>query len=74
MIRYRFIILSPGLKPLRTFPNSKAISAFLRDATKTATSKSKHTMTWSLTTPARGRKQPFPPGSGSSNATTCFTS
>ena len=31
MIRYRFIILSPGLKPLRTFPNSKAISDFLRD-------------------------------------------
>ena len=31
MIRYRFIILSPGLKPLRTFTNSKAISDFLRD-------------------------------------------
>ena len=31
MIRYRFIILSPGLKPLRTFKNSKAISAFLRE-------------------------------------------
>ena len=31
MIRYRFIILSPGLKPLRTFSNSKAISDFLRD-------------------------------------------
>ena len=31
MIRYRFIILSPGLKPLRTFKNSKAISDFLRE-------------------------------------------
>ncbi len=31
MIRYRFIILSAGLKPLRTFTNSKAVSDFLRD-------------------------------------------